>query len=374
MNPHMAPSVEQGIVYLRHGGETPGQQYKRLRDATLQVLGSHDPRAKALVSRENAGILRLKDVSAGSVQDNRFLSNLSVQYKNDEYIGEMLMPPVPVAQLAGQYPTYDKRSRLAAPDDAMAGRATANEISESRSSATYSCAGYALANHVGVLTLRNQVAPLDEMVDLTESITELISFRREMRIASVLTTAGNYPTANKATIAAGSRWDDAGGGNPVKNIQDAVAALWNGHGPSKIMGWCSLDVWNVLSRHPAILDLFKYGGGSPGLATPDMIAKFFGLDGMLVCKARKDTANEAQTASYSRIWGSFFGVTRVADRATIRNAAFGTTLRFQGLVDTSVWYDPRVGTLGGYYARVATHEDHKIQASDAGYLLTTVIN
>ena len=72
----------------------------------------------------------------------------------------------------------------------------------------------------------------------------------------------------------------------LENIQDGVAALFNGRGASKLLGWCSLDVWNVLSRHPAILDLFKYGGTAPGLATADMIAKFFGLDGMLVSKAR----------------------------------------------------------------------------------------
>ena len=51
-----------------------------------------------------------------------------------------------------------------------------------------------------------------------------------------------------------------------------------------------------------------------------MVAGFFGLDGIFVSKARNDTANSGQSASYSRVWGknpntsntSFFGVTRVS--------------------------------------------------------------
>jgi hypothetical protein len=369
----MAPGGEQNIVYFRDGSATPGQRYHNFITATRSALASPDPKHKASLKGVNDALYRLKEVTPNQVQDNRFLSNVSLQYKNDEYIGELLMPPVPVGQLAGQYPTYDKRSRLAAPDDSMAGRSTANEISDSRGTDTYSCKPYALSNHVDVLTLRNQVAPLDEMVDLTEATAELIAYRREKRIATAMTASGNYAASNTTTIAAGSRWDSAGGGNPVKVIQDAVAALWSGRGTAQTIGWCSLDVWNVLSRHPQILDLFKYGGTAPGLATPDMVAKFFGLDGMLVSRAREDTANSGQTAAYSRIWGKYFGVARVARNASLRNASFGYTMRF-GNVDTRVWFDPKISTLGGYYAQVSTHEDHKILANDTGYLVVSPVN
>lgn len=378
MPPHQAPSVEQSITYFRGwspmpGGRTRGEHYNLVRNATTEILGSHDPKHKALVERANKDILRVREVAPGAVQDNRFLSNLSVQYGNDEYIGLYLMPDVPAAQLAGEYPVYDKRSRLAAPDDSMAGRTSANEIQDGRSTGSFFCKGYALKNSLSVLTLRNQVAPLDEMVDLTEATADLIAIRREIRIAGTMTNAALYAAANKTTIGAGSRWDTAGGGNPIKDLQDGTAALWNGRGQTKIMGWCSLPVWNVLSRHPAILDLFKYGGQAPGLATPDMIAKFFGWDGMLVSKARNDLANEGQTANYDRIWGKFFGITRVAARASIRNAGWGMTLRF-GSVLTRVWFDPAISTEGGYWGQVSTHEDHNVQAADTGYLITSPIS
>lgn len=372
-----APHVEQGFTYLRSpfGGsmELPAQRYARVRAATLELLASQDPKHKAMVSRENSALMKLKEVGTSQVQDNRFLSNLSVQYKNEDYIGDMLMPVVQANNISGEYPIYDKRSRLAAPDDSMAGRTVANEMQDNRlDPGTFHCKAYALKNHVDVLTLRNQVAPLDEMVDLTESVAELIALRREMRIAAKVTDASLYASSNKTTLNVGSRWDDQGG-NPVKNIQDGVSALWNGRGPTKIIAACSIDVWNVLSRNPMILDLFKYGGTAPGLATPAMIAQFFGLDGILVAKSRKDTANEGQTASYSRIWGKYFAILRVADRATIRNAGWGCTFRF-GSVLTRVWFDPSISTEGGYYSQVSTHEDHNVQANDSGYLISTAVS
>jgi len=359
---------EQGFVYLK-SGQTPGQRYDQLRAATDEILACRDPRHKTLVANENSALVRLKDVQPGSVQDNRFLANLSVQYKNDEYIGELVMPEVQTPSMAGEYPVYDKRSRFAAPDDSMSGRSTANEVSDGRSFDTYSCKPYALKNHVGKLTLRNQQAPLDEMVDLTEAVADDIALRREIRIATVATTAASYPTGNKVTLTAGNRFDDPGS-DVISALQTAGAALFRGRGASLLYGAMSLEVWNALSRHPQILDLLKYT--RTGMAKPDELAGFFGWDGVLVSAARNDTANEGQTASYSRIWGKFCWVGRVAKRASIRNAAFGSTFRF-GPQLTRVWYDEHQGTEGGYYAQVSTHEDHKVVAADTAYLISSAI-
>jgi hypothetical protein len=365
-----------GFLYLADGSETPGRTYSRVRAAASRILKSGDPKHKTLLRENNAQILRLKDVGANVVQDNRFLANLSAQYGNDAYIGLLLMPDIPATNISGEYPIYGKRDRLALPDASMVGRATANEITDSRSKGTYSCQPRALKNHVDVLTLRNQVAPLDEMVDLTEAVSELIALDREVQIATALTNSNNYYAGNVQTITTGSRWDDSGGGNPILNIQTAIASLWHGRGPSKVYAWCSLPVWNALARNQQILDLFKYSGGSPGLAQPDQIASYFGIDGIFVSKAREDNTNIGQSATYGRIWSptqSYFGVTRVSERASIRNISYGYTLRF-GNVTTRVWFDPTVSTEGGYFAQVSTVENIFILANDAAALMITPTN
>ncbi len=360
----------------RKQGETRGQKYERYITAVKDLASSNDPRVAVELGRVNRTLaalnpMRTKDVAPSTVHSNTTLSNLSVQYANDDYIGLELMPLLQVAKESDSILDYAKRDRLQSPDDTMPSRGEANEINETRSNDSYTCLQYGLSNFVSARTLSNQDAPFDEMVDLVEALNELLAFNEEKRIAAAMVATANY-AGNTAAIAAGDRWDTAGGGNPIKKIQDGRAAMWSGRGPGDVVAFTSIGVYNVLSRHPQILDLFKYNGSSPGLATPDMIAKFFDMTKLYVGKARKDTAVEGQTASYSRIWSDVFGMVRVAKRASLRNASFGYTLR-HGQKLTQVQFDPMKGHGGGYKAQVTLSETHKVIAGDAAYLWTTPI-
>jgi len=370
-----APISYSSLVGLRRGQWKRAVEYEQWRDRLDAVLRSSDPRDRAAVARLNANLSALntyrnKDIMPGTVHQDASLTNLSVQYANEAYIGEQLMPIVPVNKMTDLYYTYDQRDRFAYPDDELGPRGDANEITEGRSTSTYACVGYGYENYLDADTLYDQDAPLDEMVDLIEAIAEGLAFRREKRIATIMTTTSNY--ANTSAIDAADRWDTASGGNPIKNFQDAIASLWQGRGPTELIFFSSLDVYNVLSRHPQILDLYKYSGTSVGLATPDMIARFFGADRYLVGAAREDTANEAAAASYSRIWGDYFGIVRVMRRPSKRSAAFGVTFRHRN-VESRQWFDERKGVHGGYFAKTAVSETHDIIASNTGYLYDTPI-
>lgn len=355
---------------VRDASARRSAKYRNYIASLEKLLNSDDPKHKAMVQTANAGLARCKAV-AGTTHIDSALQTISIQYKNGDYIGEELMPVAPVPHRSNKFFIYDKRSRLAYPDDAIGERSEANEVQDSRSTDNYSCQDYGYKNYVDAELLANQDAPLNEMIDLTESISEGIAFRREKRIATVLTTAASYAAANKVTLAASSQWDSAGGGDPIRDLQNATAALWSGRGPSVKKAYCSIGVYNVLARHPALRELFKYT--ADGLASPKQIAGYFGWNDLLVCEAREDTANEGQAASYGRLWGNFFGIVRVAMRPTIRNAAFGYTMRF-GAVETDEWFDIAKGKKGGYYARTSVTETHKIVAADTGYLITTPVS
>lgn len=370
---NLAELEKQSEQQLASMKRSRAARYLAARDRFDAAIASEDPDTQAKVARAHEGIVATKAIGPGQVHNDSTLSNISIQYANGDYIGESLMPVVPVPKLSDKYFVYNKRDRLAYPDDKIGPRGTANEISESRSLDNYSCDAYALKNYVDELTLANQDAPLNEMVDLVESVSEAIAFKREKRILSVVLDASLYPSGNKVTLTGSDRWDSAGGGNPVKVIQDALASLWSGRGPTKKVLATSLDIFNWMSRHPMILDLFKYGGTAPGLATPSMISKFFGIDEFHISEAREDTANSGQTASYGRLFGKFMWIGRVAQRPTTRTASFGYVFRF-GQVKTDEWFDKAVGSQGGYYARVSTHEDEKVVAADTGYLITSPIS
>ena len=363
------------------GALTRSQKYEQWRKAFVDASESRDPRIQSAFKDANLG-MRQKFLTAGDVHTDASMSNMSVMYGNDDFIGTELMPIVPVNKQSNVYQVYTKRDRFAAPDAQIGDYGEAKEINQTRSTSSYACENFALKDAIAVTTLANQDEPLNEMVDLQSGILDLLFLAEEIRIAAVVGAAASYGT-NTAAKAAAARWD-VPGGDPIADMQAASAAMWKGRGSSAKYMFSDLDIYHVLSRHQDILGLFQYNGSSPGLATPDMIAKYIGAERYLIGEGRYDTANLGTTASYSRIWPAVWGMIRVARTPSLRNASFGYTLRWslsgmanvsanQGMV-TKQWYDPTKGLGGSYYAEVGHSEDHKVVAGDTGYLYTTIIN
>jgi hypothetical protein len=346
------------------------QKYDRFMAAYDAKKDSTDEHTQAAWQEAN-DVFRAKDVQPGTVHQDATLSNVSVQYANEQYIGYDLMPVVQVGKESDVYYTYPRGERMQYPEDALGSRGRANEIEETRETATYTTLPRGLSNYVAQRTLNNQDAPLDEMVDLTESLNEGLAYKEEQRIATLLCATGTFGTQTNS-LAANLRWDSTGGGNPIANIQTACAGIWRGRGPSSKVAYSSLDVYNVLNRHQSILDLYKYNGSSPGLATPDMIAGFFGISRYLVGEGRSNTATEGDTDAYGRLWSDVFGIIRVARRPTRRNASFGYTFR-HGQKITVVEYDKMAGHGGGYTAQVSHSVVQKIVAQATGWLIGTPI-
>jgi len=303
---------------------------------------------------------------AAATHVNATMANLSVQYANDDYIGDVLVPVLNVAKKSDSYFIYPKREGFEFPDDSISSTGEPNEITKSRAASSYTAIDRSLQEKIPVTELSNQDAPLDEFLDAQLMVSEGLAFRREIRKALLLTTPGNF-SGNTSTP--GDTWNSTGGGDPVADIQLAIAALFRGPGASKLYGYCSLDVFNVLSRHLAMRDLFKYV--APGLATPTMLAQFFGLDDIMVGAARKQTANASQTASYSRIWGDHFGVC-YAGGATVRNATFAKDFRWLNDSNAQI-LNLLEGVAGVWHIKSGYSNVSKTVAPTSGYLLTDVL-
>jgi hypothetical protein len=293
---------------------------------------------------------------------------MSLQYKNEEFIGLRLMPVVTVPHKSDFYYTYDPRSDLAYPDDALGVRGSPNEISRSRSTQTFRTNGYGYKDFVDNSELQNTDEPLNDLADATAGLLDALAFREELRIATIMTTAANYGS-NTTALGSSVRWDDSGS-TPIQDIQTARNNMWTGRGPGKVVAFTSLAVWTAMQNHAQFQELFKYTTG--GILSPAQWANYFGIDELLIGAARKDTANEGQSASYSRMWGDVFGLVRVAQTPSRRNASFGYTFRFGG-IDTAQIFDQMIGTKGGWWAKASVDEAHHVVAPLTSYLITTVI-
>lgn len=335
----------------------------------LRLRRSKNPKHVAMFRAVNDNFLRLRAINPGSLHVDAVLSNLSVQYANGSYIGLNLLPVVTVEKQSNLFPLFDRRSMLNFPDDELGPRASANELTQDVTMGSYIVKGYGYKTYVDQQTLDNQDAPFDALGDATLQVNEGILFREELRIKAVVTNPASY-AGNTLTVAPSDAWNSTGGGDPQNDIDGAINSLWVGRGPSKKVGFCSLRVFNVLRKHPKFTDLFKFT--HPGLPPWSALVAMFGLDEFYVAESRIDTANIGQAANFQRMWPDVFGVLRVSTGMSLRNASFGFTIRFKDKF-TNQWFDPSIGTNGGYYTRTSVQECHQIIAPDTGFLILNPI-
>jgi hypothetical protein len=339
-----------------------GGKYAKFMNSLRGEIAKGSPDAKAAAAK----IYNCKTLSVGDVQTSTVLSQMSSMYANDEYIGTRLMPIFAQGKRNVEYYKYDKRDRLAYPDDTMTERSRANELNENRSKSSVSLTGRALKEFVDQTVINNQDQVLNEMMDAQENVLDGLLFLQEKRIATVCCDSANYG-GNTAAVSASERWNE--GGNPLPYIKTAISSCWGGRGPARRVGWASTDVWNSLSVNPYVLDLLRV---KSGMVARDQFAAFFELDDFLVGAARQDTANSGQTASYGRIWSNVFGVTRVALSPSKRNAVFGYTFTEKAPVQR-MWFDPAAGEEGGWYTQASMADKSEVVAGDTPFLITAPI-
>lgn len=306
----------------------------------------------------------------GTFHQNRYLDNFSVQYSNDSYIAERLMPVVPVTQRSNIYAKFDRRSSLAYPNDEIGPDARAPEISSTRSNDNYSVKDYGLVESVLQETLDNQDSVFDEMADAVDHINDGVAHNREIRVAAMVRDVNNY--GGNVQVLSGATQFDSGSANLIATIQDAGLNTWEGpgSGKNKRIMVSGLEVYNVFSRDPAIRDLYKYTGN--GLAMPAAIAGFFGFDEYLIGRSRHDDANIGQAESVSRIWGKDIAVLSVMQSPSRRTATWGAIFRMKNDPLVLSWFDPSRGR-GAYFSKVCVSEDYKIIAPDTSFLLKNAV-
>lgn len=341
--------------------------YKRFGD----TLNSNDPKLRAAVAEANRSFVQLRDVVGGAPHVDATLANMSIKFMNEDYIGTQLMPLASVAKQSDKYAVFSDRDYLAYPSTIIGPKGEVAQLSTNIDQTnSYFCKEHAAEEYVDMSNIANQDAPIDLLANANYKCNDALEWNREKEIAAILTATGSFGS-NYLTIGAGDEWDSAGGGLPVKNIQDAVGACLGGPGPTELVGYRGYNVYKVLARHPEIRELYKYTGS--GLASPQLLAGTFGMDRLLVGKAWQDTANIGQTSmTLDRIWGSVFGVVRVSRAPRPNMYSFGMTFNWQGKL-TEVYFDRTRGRAGGYRPKVADAWTPKVVASRAGYLLTNCL-
>lgn len=302
-------------------------------------------------------------ISTGSVGYTSLLQTFDILYANEEYIGTKLLPINYSDSLTAKYKIRDKSKDLMISDDTIGTSGEANSIDVGLTEDSISLDKRALKQAIDMWAIQNMEPVIKNLIMGQDSVRQRLELAREKRIAALVSATASYGS-NYQALSGSSQWLN-NGGDPIRAVEAAKAALWSGLGPTKIIGFCSEDVYRELRTHTGLIGRYT---NTPFLGR-SQIADAFELDDLFVGRARYNTANSGAAGSYSRIWGTgIFGVLKVAQVPGLNNVAFGYT--FQTQEETTSWFQEGIGGRGAQIVQVSRADQHKVTVPEAGYLFT----
>jgi len=332
--------------------------------------GSADPKEASDWAELNADALQCK-ATPGSVHVTSAIQGMSVKYHNEAYVGELLCPVYEIGKQSGTYFVHGHRDSLAYPSDAVAPGGKVNELDSTITQTSITLQERSLKQFVNQETLDNQDEPLNELMDATGHVLDGLQHNREGRIETLIITGGNY-AGNTAAIAAGDRWDTAAGGDPASDVDTARASCRPGGPGTKLVAAMDPTTFNVLKRHQAILDSFKYTSVPSPKRGREMLADYFDVEDVVVGKTLEDTANTGQVEATGFVWSTaFFALLCVAPANAAKGiACFGRTFQDMSTRSDQIWL-PQNGPAGQTQCRSTRYDLVAAVAPLTSYLLTT---
>jgi hypothetical protein len=320
--------------------------------------------------------LRQLALTPGSVSTTPVLQQFAVAYQNDEYIGTRVFPVQNTVTdlgqddgaLAADYWKKNKEDSFAEDgDDAVGTRGAVSEVDEGFTKTGITLTRRAKKEFVDAWTQAAMDSPLRLLFNPLLTVANRLAIKQERRLATAAQSSANFGT-NYTTLTGSDQWL-SGGGDPAAVIDTAKAAMFHNSGVAKLVIATSRPVYNILKRHPQVLDAFKYTAG--GMVRREQLAEYFEVDEFLVGAAKYNSAKEGLTPVYSNIWANSLGVYSVSTLKGFNKIGFGVSIespRFQ-----TSWYENGTGGRGGFWTQIALADTQHIVAGDAGYLVLTPI-
>jgi hypothetical protein len=249
------------------------------------------------------------------------LSQISVGWPAEGFVGEALFPSVPVSEKSAKYYVFTDRSTNRTPEtDYRAPGTQANEIpGMTLSSDTYFTQEHALQMAVTDEERENipQGSGINPEADAVEILTGKLTTGRELAMRALVTNPSNYATNHSVALVDGtSTWSTTDyaqvGSDPAAVIERAKRRVERAGAPALNTAIIPSPVMSFLRWHPKLL------------AKGDVIS-LLGLDGwnVVVPRAMSNTAAVGQPAAMDYIWGDSVVLAYVPPAPGQKTPAFG---------------------------------------------------
>lgn len=267
------------------------------------------------------------------------LTNISIAYKNKQYIADQIFPIVPVNKQSDYIPEvlqsegFRNGATLRAPgtravEGGMAIKATS----------LYTCQEYAYAFPIADEQRANADAPWDLDRMATEMVTSKLQLQREIAFSTDFFTTSVWKT-DKTGNSDFTYWDTFATSSPLSNIEEYRDTILGLSGTLPNMLVMGSQVWSEgLKFHPDVVDSIKYTG--LGVGSEKLLAELTGFEKILIGTAIYTTSPEVSYTSYgttgagtdnetlitySRVWGKSALMLYVPSAPSLLTPAAGYT-------------------------------------------------
>lgn len=294
------------------------------------------------------------------------LSNVSIKYTNDIFIADVLVPMLKVAKQTGKYYIYDK-SNLRVDATARAAGAGANEIDFGVApTGTFSTSDHALKGFVSDEVQDQADSALNPLIDETETITEKLMLDRETNAANLLFSTTNI--TNNTTLSGTSQWSDYDNSDPIGDIRTARISVHQNTFKLPNTLVLGKQVYDILIEHPQVIERIKYS--QLGIATPELLARIFQVDKVVVGYAGSLSSKEGQTDVLAYIWGKYALVAFIAPQVRLRMLTLALNFVYSQRTAKRWRDEDREGT----YVRIGNDNyQMNIIAAACGYLIAGAV-
>lgn len=289
------------------------------------------------------------------------------------YVGTKLFPTVPVDKQSAAYYILDKNSWIQVPNTFRAPKDRPRRIEWKVSSEKYFADNYALAGENAKEDLANADAALRLRENTTQNVVEGLLRDLEVRIANLVTSVSNLGSG--VVLSGANKWSDYVSSDPIADVTTGHAFIRQRTGLVANAAVMDEDTFQVVRRHPVLLDMFKYTQG--GLLNEEQLRSVFRVENLWLAQGIKNTALENATATIANIWGNVFVLARVEGGTGLQVRTFGLAFRWQpeGIpapMQVVRYDDPDPGKKvevveAGYY------QDEVVVARDLSYGITTTL-
>lgn len=318
-----------------------------------------------------------------------YLTALTVGFVAAGMFADRLAPRIPVRKQSDKYRVFGKNNLVERKADWAPGTIP-NAIETRWSSATYFADIFKLRTLLLDAERANNGTPAEGGIDIegtyTQNVTQAIAIAREKRVATLFTTAANYPAGHVLAKAGGAEWNVVGGEQIMTDLIAQIGKVAD----SAMVPRSSISVAvpepvfrTALMRNTAILDAIKYS--ARGIVTEELLAALLGVKEVFIVQSMTAGSGaeiagadvlSGYTATY--LWGDTVWVGVIGEGQNDMVPSFARSFNWTAATggvprNTRVYRTADEGQEGDWI-EVAEAIDEKIIFSGAGAIITNTLS